>query len=129
MARWTAEARQKLSEAMLGDKNSQWKADKVCITGLHKWVRQRLPKPQKCQMCFLKPPYDLANVTGKYTRELSNWKYLCRRCHMKFDGRLLERGPKGRFVSPKNIRVYSPLRRKLKFSVSPNIFVSPSPDK
>ena len=90
MTRWTPEAKQKLREAMLGENNSQWKGE-IGLSALHWWVRQHLPKPDKCQMCFEGPAYDLANVTGIYKRDLYNWKYLCRRCHMTFDGRLLAR--------------------------------------
>lgn len=43
-----------------------------------------------------KPTYDLANITGNYTRDFSNWKYLCRKCHMKSDGRMNLKSQKGR---------------------------------
>lgn len=121
----TAEARQRLSEARLGDKNPNWKADKVRYEALHLWVRGRLHKPALCQMCFLKPPHDLANVTGIYTRDLQNWMYICRSCHMKSDGRLLARDKKGRWVSAKRIRIYSPLfkhARSPNYKIYPNIF-------
>ncbi len=124
MARVSDETLQRYSKERRGDKNPHWKGDNVGNMGLHDWVRSRVPRPDLCQRCFTRPFYDLANVTGVYKRGLQNWKYLCRKCHMEFDGRLLARGARGRFVSPKKIRVYSPLRRKLKFSISPNIFVS-----
>lgn len=31
---------------------------------------------------------DLANKSGKYLRDLSDWWYLCRKCHMTIDGRI-----------------------------------------
>lgn len=72
----------------LGNKNPLWKGDKVSIIALHQWVNNHLPKPDLCQMCGNNLIYDLANVTGIYNRDFNNWKYLCRRCHMKSDGRL-----------------------------------------
>lgn len=67
------------------EESPNWKADKVGNEGLHKWLKQHLPKPDLCQDCNIKSAYDLANITGVYTRDFSNWKYLCRGCHMKLD--------------------------------------------
>ncbi len=33
-------------------------------------------------------PLDLSNKSGKYKRDLIDWEWLCRRCHMIKDGRL-----------------------------------------
>ena len=68
--------------------NPNWKGSKVGKGGLHAWVRARLPKPKKCKLCGKNPPYDLANKSGKYLRKLSDWMWICRRCHMFSDGRL-----------------------------------------
>lgn len=65
-----------------------WKGDGVGCGKLHEWVNNHKPKPGLCEICHSKPPYDLANVTGNYTRDFSNWKYFCRSCHMKSDGRM-----------------------------------------
>ena len=69
------------------ENNPLWKGDKVSLRGLHIWVHTRLPKPKYCQGCNKVPPYDLANK-GTYNRDLNNWEWLCRRCHMEKDGRL-----------------------------------------
>lgn len=71
-----------------GPSNANWKGDNVGKLSLHEWVRKYLPQPELCQICNLKPSFDLANITGLYNREFENWKYLCRGCHMKSDGRL-----------------------------------------
>jgi hypothetical protein len=72
------------------ERNAMWKGDNVRYIGLHVWVKNHLPKPSLCEMCNLVPALDLANITGKYTRALENWKYFCRSCHMKSDGRMIE---------------------------------------
>lgn len=72
----------------VGAKNAMWKGDAVGKLALHEWVRNHLPQPNYCEACNVKAPFDLACVTGIYSRELSNWQYLCRTCHMKSDGRL-----------------------------------------
>ena len=71
--------------ARSGDKNNFWKGDDVQYRQLHAWVNKYLPKPELCQICNKKPPRDLANITGIYNRNFSNWDYLCRSCHKKYD--------------------------------------------
>lgn len=71
----------------VAEKNGQWKGNKVGYSGLHDWVRRRLIPPKKCR-CGYEGKLDLANKSGKYLRNLSEWEWLCRRCHMESDGRL-----------------------------------------
>lgn len=74
----------------LGENNPYWKGydAKIHIVALHNYIRNNSTQPEKCQICNDKKPYDLANMTGIYNRDFENWKYLCRSCHMKLDGRL-----------------------------------------
>jgi hypothetical protein len=78
----------KLRNSKLGAKNPMWKGNQVGYTALHSWVKDRKPKPQLCEECQNVSPYDLANISSKYSRELTDWRWLCRKCHMKSDGRL-----------------------------------------
>jgi hypothetical protein len=70
------------------EKNINWKGKDASLPAIHLWVKIRLPKPKLCQHCHKKPPYDLANKSGKYLRDLNDWEWLCRICHMKSDKRL-----------------------------------------
>lgn len=81
------ETKEKIRQTKLGDKNPNWKGDKVQYAGLHLWVGSNFPKPKICPMCKMKPPYDLCNK-GIYNRDFKNWEWLCRKCHMIKDGRL-----------------------------------------
>ena len=72
----------------MGENNSQWKGDKVSYSALHDYIAWHLPKTELCQCCNKVPPYDLANISQKYKRDLSDWEWLCRKCHMEKDGRL-----------------------------------------
>ena len=36
-------------------------------------------------MCSKKEPRDIANISGKYLPDITDWIYLCRGCHMIFD--------------------------------------------
>ena len=75
-------------EVRKGKNNPNWKGDKVGYVGLHLWVKRRKPKPKFCQCCQTKAPIDLAVINNKYTRNLSDWWWVCRTCHMLKDGRM-----------------------------------------
>lgn len=68
--------KQKISKAVMGMKNHNWKGEDVGYSALHEWVRQRLPMPSRCYFCDEKEPHDLANKTGIYNRDPFNWWYL-----------------------------------------------------
>lgn len=76
------------SETKIGNLNPMWKGDNVKYYPLHRWVERWLSKPEYCQNCGTAQPYDLANISGEYHRDLNDWKWLCRKCHMIEDGRL-----------------------------------------
>lgn len=72
----------------LDKQNGMWKGDEVGYTALHGWVKRWLRKPERCKDCNQVKKLDLANISGKYSRDLDDWEYLCRKCHMAKDGRL-----------------------------------------
>lgn len=69
-------------------KNGMWKRNKVGYSALHLWISKQKPKPNFCEICGTKTPIDLANISGKYKRDINDFEWLCRSCHMKKDGRL-----------------------------------------
>lgn len=75
-------------EQKMNEKNSQWRGNAVGYTALHSWIRRKLKEPVSCPKCSEKSKLDLANISQKYKRDLGDWEWLCRRCHMKKDGRL-----------------------------------------
>ena len=68
--------------------NSNWKGVKVGINALHAWVNRHKHKSSLCEKCKVKPPFDLANISQQYKRDLNDFQWLCRKCHMILDGRL-----------------------------------------
>ncbi len=84
----TEETLKKMSAVKLGEKNPLWRGDDVGYFGLHHWLRSRKPKPELCEECGVKPPQDCANISGQYLRDVNDYEWLCRRCHMIKDGRL-----------------------------------------
>ena len=77
----------KISISLMAEKNPMWKGDKAKYHALHRWIEIRLKKPRTCEICKKAKPHDLANK-GVYDRILTNWNWLCRRCHMLSDGRM-----------------------------------------
>jgi len=84
----TTEYKELMRELHLNDKNPQWKGDDVGHEGVHDWVEPRKQKPTACEHCFENKKLELHNLDGEYTRDLSKWVWLCRKCHMLLDGRL-----------------------------------------
>lgn len=74
----------------VNENNPSWKGDQVSYKTLHAWVRRHLAKPDFCELCGLEPPKDVANISGKYLRDLNDYRWLCRVCHFAFDGRSKE---------------------------------------
>ena len=69
-----------------GSNHHNFKGDKVGYSGLHYYIRRHYRQPERCQDCKKQTiNLDLACVTGEYTRDFVNWKYLCRSCHWKRD--------------------------------------------
>lgn len=84
----TEETKEKMRGKHVGKQNPQWKGDSVGYKALHNWVKRNLVKPQTCHDCNQPKPLDLANISQEYKRDISDWEWLCRSCHMKKDGRL-----------------------------------------
>jgi len=73
---------------MNNEKNPMWKGDEVGLKALHEWIRDHKLKPKFCERCKKNKPYDLANISGEYKRDINDFEWLCRKCHMESDGRL-----------------------------------------
>ncbi len=93
-----------LKRTRKGKHNPNWKDDKVGYSALHQFIKRHKLKPKYCAVCKTGPPYDLANISGKYLRDLSDWHYICRRCHMLRDGRMANIHRKGLHAGKKNPR-------------------------
>lgn len=77
------------SEQVTGENNPHWKGESVGYNALHDYVKSKKFKPKLCECCGLPNDYlDLANISQLYYRDLNDWEYICRRCHMTKDGRI-----------------------------------------
>lgn len=68
------------------EKNINWKGNKVKYSSLHTWVRNHKPKTEFCEICRIKEPKQLANISGEYKRDINDFLWLCTRCHVIRDG-------------------------------------------
>jgi hypothetical protein len=119
----SVETRRKISLSKMMEKNPMWKGDGVGYTGIHQWVARRLKKPILCQRCKVRPAYDLANISQIYKRDLADWIWLCRSCHMETDGRsksLVLNGDMARIVRGHKARM-AKVKRCLKCHLIKNI--------
>lgn len=80
--------KRKMSLSKISEKNPMWKGDKAGLDAIHIWVLRNKPKPKVCEICKIKEPKDLANISQKYKRDINDFEWLCRRCHMIKDGRM-----------------------------------------
>lgn len=72
---------------MSGKNNPRWIGDQVGYVALHYYIKARLAKPLFCSNCGLKKKLDLSNKSGKYSRNINDWAWLCRSCHNYHDRR------------------------------------------
>lgn len=64
-----------------------WKVN-PSYSALHKWVTRKLGQPKLCENCGTTeaPRFEWANISGKYQRDINDYKRLCKRCHNNMDG-------------------------------------------
>ena len=79
----------KKSISKIGDRNPMWKGNHVGYTALHNWIKRRFPKPELCSNCNSRKAIDLANISQEYKRDVFDWEWLCRKCHMEKDDRIV----------------------------------------
>lgn len=82
----TEEVKEKLRKLHLNEGSPTWKGDKVGKSAVHRWVKSRKTKPEVCEHCKIKEATDLSSTNHTYTRNLNEWEWLCRKCHVKKDG-------------------------------------------
>ncbi len=87
MAKYNFKTGQRFTKGQNAEsKNVNWKGDAAGIPAIHSWVRRHLPKPNLCPVCDQNKRLDVHNIDKKYRRELSGWRWLCRKCHQDIEG-------------------------------------------
>ena len=69
------------------EKHPEWKGEEASYDAKHQWVARWKGRPSLCEDCGTTKAkvYNWANISGKYLRDLNDYKRLCRKCHHKFD--------------------------------------------
>lgn len=95
----TEEHKRNGSLSRIGKNNRLWKGEEVSYQGLHQWVRRHKPISEVCENCHKsKSRLDAANISGEYKRDINDFKWMCRKCHFKYDGILnLFKSPETQF--------------------------------
>lgn len=75
------------SENIVGKNHPGWKENPTNYSWKHRRMEKLITKPDVCNKCKIAKPVDLANISGKYLMDFTDWEYLCRKCHMESDGR------------------------------------------
>ena len=67
-------------------KYKRFKGSATEYINLHNRIKGKKGIPSKCYLCD-KADYklELANLTQKYTEDLSDWAYMCGSCHKRYD--------------------------------------------
>ena len=93
--KFSDEHRRKMSLSKQEEKNEMWKGSEASYSAFHIWISKHKPKTTVCENCGKKKRLEAAfknhNANSRnmvYTRNFADWLWLCRRCHMKLDGRL-----------------------------------------
>lgn len=76
--------------SITGDGNPMWMGERVSYTAIHMWIAKKLPNKGVCTCCGEEKRTDAHNISGEYKRDILDWEWLCRKCHMTKDGRLAE---------------------------------------
>ena len=104
------------------EKNNMWKGDDVGYFALHAWIRRNKPKSEVCESCGKKKKLDAANISGKYKRDVNDFKWLCRKCHLESDERMknnLKHFEKGNMIG-----FETRFKKKESFTSSEEVFKS-----
>lgn len=70
--------------------SNRFKGDEAGYYAIHTWVRLHKKKSDFCECCNKKKGVELANISGEYKRDVNDFEWLCRKCHMHKDGRALK---------------------------------------
>jgi hypothetical protein len=64
-----------------------WKTENISYNLRHRRIEKLLGKPSKCEHCGITEAkqYDWANISKEYKLDTSDWKRLCRKCHVIYD--------------------------------------------
>ena len=55
----------------------------ISYRGLHNYIERNKIKPEFCQVCREWAKLELHSRDHKYTKDINDWLYVCKKCHLK----------------------------------------------
>lgn len=62
-----------------------WETNTSEYKMIHTWVRKNKKIPLKCEICKKEKRLYAANISGKYLKDITDYEYLCQKCHLTKD--------------------------------------------
>lgn len=94
---WSDEMKQRFSEIHKGNHYSpETEFKNGCIPvnagifgnsihSAHNWIKAQNIETLQCKICGSNSNLEWSNKDHKYRKNLNDWQYVCRKCHMKYD--------------------------------------------
>lgn len=82
--KFSPEQLMRLSDSHIGSRTGPRK-ETVGYRALHYRMRQILPKPDFCVVCFVNLPEEVSNISRTYKEDETDWRWLCLSCHRTID--------------------------------------------
>ena len=82
----TEESKKKISDSHIREKSVNWEIENVSYRALHKRIQKEKIKSDVCEDCGVKTNrLELANISREYKYDINDFKWLCKKCHVRFD--------------------------------------------
>jgi hypothetical protein len=88
-------------EHLRNEQHPGWKGDKAGYSAIHDWILRNKTKPKVCEECHKKKKLQAANISGEYKRDITDFKFLCSKCHSAID---IKSRPKGQDVKTSKLK-------------------------
>jgi len=72
-----------------GEASPHWLGDEASYYGIHVWLCKKHPKSGVCEECGSsenRTEWAFLHHPEPHTRDINDYRELCRRCHSNFDG-------------------------------------------
>ena len=57
----------------------------ISNSGLHSYIKKRKPISESCDLCGKKGKLELSNISGEYQKDIEDWQWIHKKCHMFYD--------------------------------------------
>jgi hypothetical protein len=83
--------KRKISQTKLAKRSEPNYKPSTNYEAIHCHLRRNYKKPDHCWFCGKKEKLHWANLTGFYSRDINDYRPLCRKCHFAHDARFKQK--------------------------------------